>query len=68
MTTMAGKTKMTGSNPYIIKAMIPPGSDMFFGREDAYRFIDKNILPAGGGHHTLLCHGMRRTGKKSIDL
>jgi hypothetical protein len=54
------------ANPYVVGTPLMGDDPFFFGREDAYRFIDKNILPVGGSHHTLLCHGRRRTGKTSL--
>ncbi|NIM15736.1 MAG: AAA family ATPase [Candidatus Aminicenantes bacterium] len=52
-------------NPYIVGQPLKGGSTLFFGREDVYKFIDKNIL-ASGDHHTIVCHGLRRTGKTSL--
>ncbi|NIM15456.1 MAG: AAA family ATPase [Candidatus Aminicenantes bacterium] len=52
-------------NPYIVGQPLKGNAPLFFGREDAHEFIDKNIL-ASGGHHTIVCHGLRRTGKTSL--
>jgi hypothetical protein len=54
------------ANPYVVGTPLMGDAPFFFGRDEAYRFIDQNILPAGGSHHTLLCHGRRRTGKTSL--
>lgn len=52
-------------NPYIVSQPLKGNAPLFFGREDAHEFIDNNIL-APGGHHTIVCHGLRRTGKTSL--
>ncbi len=52
-------------NPYIVGQPLPGNTPLYFGREDAYTFIDKNIT-ASGTHHTIVCHGLRRTGKSSL--
>jgi hypothetical protein len=52
-------------NPYIVGQPLKGDALLFFGREDAYEFIDNNIL-ASGAHHTIVCHGLRRTGKTSL--
>ncbi|MCP4351900.1 MAG: AAA family ATPase [Desulfobacterales bacterium] len=49
-------------NPYIAGLPIRH-SFLYFGREDAYNFIDKNI---SSGDHAIVCHGLRRTGKSSL--
>lgn len=64
MTTLEGKTKMTGSNPYIIKAMIPPGSDMFFGRQAEMRRIKERLCADSPQSVSLI--GERRIGKSSL--
>jgi hypothetical protein len=52
-------------NPYTVGTPLKGDALLFFGREDAFDFIDKNIL-ASGDHHTIVCHGLRRTGKTSL--
>ncbi len=52
-------------NPYSVGNPLKGDHPLFFGREDAVAFIDKNIL-VPGGHNTILCHGLRRTGKSSL--
>jgi AAA+ ATPase superfamily predicted ATPase len=52
-------------NPYIVGPALKGGVPLFFGREDAFDFINKNIV-ASGDHHTIVCHGLRRTGKTSL--
>ncbi|MCP4104920.1 MAG: hypothetical protein GY749_05195 [Desulfobacteraceae bacterium] len=52
-------------NPYIVGNPITEKSPLYFGRQDAYHFIDKNII-TGNEHHTIVCHGLRRTGKSSL--
>lgn len=64
MPTLAGKTKMTGTNPYIIKAMIPPGSDMFFGRQAAMRRIKERLCADSPQSVSII--GERRIGKSSL--
>jgi|GEM_PF-1656924 len=52
-------------NPYIVGQPLRGDTSLYFGREDAFAFIDKNIT-ASGTHHTIVCHGLRRTGKSSL--
>jgi hypothetical protein len=52
-------------NPYIAGPALRKESPLFMGREDIYRFVDENIIPKGQ-HHTIVCHGLRRTGKSSL--
>jgi len=52
-------------NPYIVGQPLTGDTPLYFGRHDAYEFIDKNIT-ASGAHHTIVCHGLRRTGKTSL--
>jgi hypothetical protein len=52
-------------NPYIAGPALRSDSPLYMGREDIYRFVDENIIP-GGQHHTIVCHGLRRTGKSSL--
>ncbi|RPI71160.1 MAG: hypothetical protein EHM45_23965, partial [Desulfobacteraceae bacterium] len=52
-------------NPYIVGQPLKGEAPLYFGREDAFAFIDKNIT-ASGAHHTIVCHGLRRTGKSSL--
>ncbi|MGE5340762.1 MAG: ATP-binding protein [Candidatus Omnitrophota bacterium] len=52
-------------NPYIVGQPLKGNTPLYFGREDAYAFIDKNITTSDN-HHTLVCYGLRRTGKSSL--
>jgi HEAT repeat protein/AAA+ ATPase superfamily predicted ATPase len=53
-------------NPYITGGPIkPPSKDMFFGREDVFKFITDNIS-SHAQKNVLILHGERRTGKTSI--
>jgi AAA+ ATPase superfamily predicted ATPase len=52
-------------NPYIVGQPLRGDTPLYFGREDFYRDIDKSIT-ASGTHHTIVCHGLRRTGKTSL--
>jgi AAA+ ATPase superfamily predicted ATPase/MFS family permease len=52
-------------NPYTVGRPLSGDTPLFFGRQDAFEFIDKNIS-ASGAHHTIVCHGLRRTGKSSL--
>jgi hypothetical protein len=61
---LAGDTKMTGSNPYIIKTMIPPGSGMFFGRQAEMRRIKERLCADSPQSVSLI--GERRIGKSSL--
>lgn len=54
---------VTIPNPYIVGHPVK-GSQMFHGREDAFRFIAQNL--EGVADRTLVLHGQRRTGKTSI--
>ncbi|QTA81979.1 ATPase domain-containing protein [Desulfonema limicola] len=53
------------SNPYVAGKALDQDTKIYVGREDAYNFIDKNIM-AGDEHHTIVCYGLRRTGKSSL--
>jgi len=53
------------TNPYITGNPLDQSSRVYVGREDAYHFIDTNIM-AGDEHHTIVCYGLRRTGKSSL--
>jgi AAA+ ATPase superfamily predicted ATPase len=53
------------ANPYTVGNPVSKNSNLYFGREDAYQFIDQNIL-ARDEHHTIVCYGLRRTGKTSL--
>lgn len=53
------------ANPYIAGPALRSDSPLFIGRDDIYRYVDENILP-GSQHHTIVCHGLRRTGKSSL--
>lgn len=53
-------------NPYITGGPIKPRSkDMFFGRDDVFKFIKDNISSAAQ-KNVLILQGERRTGKTSI--
>ncbi|MGE5340389.1 MAG: ATP-binding protein [Candidatus Omnitrophota bacterium] len=52
-------------NPYIVGQPLRGDNSLFYGREDAYKFIDQSIM-ASGTHHTIVCHGLRRSGKTSL--
>ncbi|MCP4213726.1 MAG: ATP-binding protein [bacterium] len=52
-------------NPYTAGPPLDSDSPLFIQRDDIYRFIDENIF-ASGRHHTIVCHGLRRTGKSSL--
>lgn len=52
-------------NPYIAGPALAIESPLFIGRDDIYQFIDKNITP-DTQHHTIVFHGLRRTGKSSL--
>lgn len=52
-------------NPYIVGQPLKGDTPIFFGREDVFGFIDKNIM-ASGDFHSIVCHGLRRTGKSSL--
>jgi hypothetical protein len=64
MPPLAGKTEMTGNNPYIIKAMIPLESDMFFGRQAEMRRIKERLC--AGSPQGVSIIGERRIGKSSL--
>ncbi|MGD2088654.1 MAG: AAA-like domain-containing protein [Candidatus Aminicenantes bacterium] len=51
-------------NPYTVGQPLKGDDPHYFGREDAYDFIDKNITAPGNGH--IIVYGLRRTGKTSI--
>ncbi|UCH94165.1 MAG: AAA-like domain-containing protein [Candidatus Aminicenantes bacterium] len=52
-------------NPYIVGSPLRGDTSLYFGRDDVYKFIDKNIM-VSDGHQTIVCHGLRRTGKTSM--
>jgi HEAT repeat protein len=53
-------------NPYITGGPIKPRSkEMFFGREDVFRFVSEN-LSSTSQKNVLILQGERRTGKTSI--
>lgn len=51
-------------NPYIAGSPVT-GADMFFGREDVFAFIQRNLI---GQHsnHPIVLYGQQRTGKTSV--
>jgi AAA+ ATPase superfamily predicted ATPase len=51
-------------NPYIAGAPVVEPS-MFFGRDDVFQWIERNL---GGKYvnHILVIHGQRRVGKTSV--
>jgi tetratricopeptide (TPR) repeat protein/photosystem II stability/assembly factor-like uncharacterized protein len=51
-------------NPYIAGAPVAD-SKMFFGREDIFEWIEKN-LAGESSDHILVVHGQRRVGKTSV--
>ena len=53
-------------NPYVAGVALKRGSPLFFGREDVFEFIRRNVGGAAGGKRVLLLLGERRTGKTSI--
>ena len=53
------------TNPYVVGPPLTKDNSLFFGREDVYKYIDKNII-ASGERHTIVCYGLRRTGKTSL--
>ncbi len=53
-------------NPYVAGRPLGRGSPLFFGREDVFRFIRRNLASKARGEQTLLLIGERRTGKTSI--
>ncbi|MGD2088352.1 MAG: hypothetical protein PVH61_19395 [Candidatus Aminicenantes bacterium] len=53
------------ANPYIAGPALRSDSPLFMGRDDIYRYVDENIMP-GSQHHTIVCQGLRRTGKSSL--
>jgi hypothetical protein len=52
-------------SPYVAGRPLPPGSDVFVGREDVFDFIEKNT-DARTRESILLLTGERRVGKTSI--
>jgi len=52
-------------NPYVAGPALRRDSDLFFGRKDAIDFINNNITTKDS-HHTIVCYGLRRTGKSSL--
>jgi len=54
------------SNPYIAGGALSKNTHLLFGREDAYQFINSNIITQDGQHRTIVCHGLRRSGKSSL--
>ena len=51
-------------NPYIAGSPVT-GTEMFFGREDVFSFVRRNLI---GQHHdtSVVLYGQRRTGKTSV--
>jgi hypothetical protein len=52
-------------NPYIAGKALAGESSLYYGRDDVYQFINENIL-AGKEHNTIVCYGLRRSGKSSL--
>ena len=54
-----------GENPYIVGKPLEPDSAMFFGRDDIFDFLDRNLR---GEHqeHVVALIGPRRIGKTSL--
>jgi len=53
-------------SPYVASGALDTSSPLFFGREDVFRFIKRNITGSVGRKRVLLLVGERRTGKTSI--
>jgi ABC-type multidrug transport system ATPase subunit len=51
-------------NPYIAGSAVS-GAEMFFGREDVFAFIRRNLIGRHSNHPVVL-YGQRRTGKTSV--
>jgi AAA+ ATPase superfamily predicted ATPase len=51
-------------NPYIAGSPVSE-PQMFFGREDVFEWIERN-LPGWFVDHILVIHGQRRVGKTSV--
>ena len=51
-------------NPYIAGAPVTE-ANMFFGREDVFRWIERS-LTGKYVNHILVVHGQRRVGKTSV--
>jgi len=50
-------------NPYTVGPALKRDIDLFFGRQDAFDSIEKLIEK---GHRTIVCYGLRRSGKTSL--
>lgn len=56
-------------NPYAVGLPLPPGSPLFFGRDDVFEFIQQNLTLTGRREpQVLVLTGERRVGKTSIAL
>jgi len=53
-------------NPYLAGRALGKGSPLFFGRDDVFKFIRRNIAGTAKKRQVLLLVGERRTGKTSI--
>jgi hypothetical protein len=53
-------------NPYVAGGALRRGSPLFFGREDVFEFIRRNVGVAAREKQVLLLLGERRTGKTSV--
>ncbi|KPA17762.1 ATPase, partial [Candidatus Magnetomorum sp. HK-1] len=54
------------ANPYVSgQALGGKNNHLYQGRQDAFDFLDQNIL-VNDMQHTIVCHGLRRTGKTSL--
>ena len=54
------------NNPYVAgQALAGKSTHLYQGRQDAFDFLDQHIL-VNNIQHTIVCHGLRRTGKTSL--
>jgi len=53
-------------NPYVTGVPLRTNSEVFFGREDVFEFIERNMVSTTLQQQVLLLIGERRTGKTSI--
>jgi hypothetical protein len=68
-TVIVSQTKKEFSpinNPYVAgQALGGKSNHLYQGRQDAFDFLDQHIL-INDTQHTIVCHGLRRTGKTSL--